>query len=90
MDNLKSLYSLVILSLFNKKEKKMLVDNNYFDTVMYKFFSNIVAPQISGNQLFNFVARAYLEPSTKTGPNGVELLMPYILYYTPDSNEEPI
>ena len=41
--------------------------------------------QIRGNQLFNFVARAYLEPSTKVGPDGAELLLPYILYYTPDS-----
>ena len=42
--------------------------------------------QIGADKEFNFVARAYLEPSTKVGPDGSELLMPYILYVTYDSN----
>ena len=36
--------------------------------------------QIDADKEFNFVARAYLEPPTKVGPDGSELLMPYILY----------
>ena len=36
--------------------------------------------QIDADKEFNFVARAYLEPPTKVGPNGSELLMPYVLY----------
>ena len=38
--------------------------------------------QISGFELFNFVARAYLEPPTKVGPDGSELLTPVVLHYT--------
>ena len=36
--------------------------------------------QIDADKEFNFVARAYLEPPTKVGPDGSELLMPYVLY----------
>ena len=38
--------------------------------------------QIDADKEFNFVARAYLEPPTKVGPDGSELLMPYVLYVT--------
>ena len=40
--------------------------------------------QIGADKEFNFVARAYLEPSTKVGPDTSELLMPYVLRYTPN------
>jgi hypothetical protein len=39
--------------------------------------------QIGGRQPFNVVARAYMEPPTKVGPDGSELLTPYVLFYTP-------
>lgn len=40
--------------------------------------------QINERRPFNIVARAYLEPPTKVGPDGAELLTPYILFYTPE------
>ena len=46
--------------------------------------------QIGERQPFNIVARAYLEPPTKVGPDGAELLTPYILYYTPERRRVPI
>ena len=43
--------------------------------------------QINEGKEFNLVARVYLEPQTKVGPDGAELLMPYVLYYTHNSSE---
>ena len=43
--------------------------------------------QISERDEFNFIARAYLEPSTKVGPANEELLMPYVFYYSSERTE---
>lgn len=70
--------------------------HTYVHTMLYDAWSNSIyrrlplstlSLQINEGKEFNLVARVYLEPQTKVGPDGAELLMPYVLYYTHNSSE---